>query len=356
MTMPYLGENLVFIISQPRAGSTLLQRILGSHTDIAISSEPWLMLHPVYGLREQGIKTDYSHDWAIRGVTEFLDNYTDGLEVYDDGIRAFAQTIYFNAMAKGNGRWFVDKTPRYLMILDDLLRLFPQAKFIFLLRNPLSVLSSIVNSQVSHDLYTLERFREELLDGPAAMLSAINKLGDEAVVVRYENFVQEPEKQAARLCDSIGIDYQPGMIEYSESEPVKGFMQDRTGINQHDRPSSSRIDAWQQMLTDMQQIHFAQSYLRELGRTVIEEMGYSFDELNDAVRAAAERHRGGKVALPWRLALLHPQDAKGLDQIMITRYRRTRDRGPLYANLMVVKSLYKGMMRGFEFMFGRAKK
>ncbi|MGI9290615.1 MAG: sulfotransferase, partial [Gammaproteobacteria bacterium] len=100
MAMPYLGENLVFIISQPRSGSTLLQRILGAHTEIAISSEPWIMLHPVYGLREQGISTDYSADWAVRGVTEFLDNYTDGQEVYDDGIRAFAQTIYLNAMAK----------------------------------------------------------------------------------------------------------------------------------------------------------------------------------------------------------------------------------------------------------------
>jgi hypothetical protein len=356
MTMSYLGENLVFIISQPRSGSTLLQRILGSHAEIVISSEPWLMLHPVYGTREAGISSEYSADWAARGVNEFLENYTDGPEVYDDGIRAFAKTIYFNAMAKGNGRYFVDKTPRYLLILDDLLRLFPQAKFIFLLRNPLSVLSSIVNSQISHDLSTLERFREELLDGPQAMLQAIEQLGDQAIVIRYEEFVTEPEEQTARLCAAIGVEYQPGMTEYSEAEPIKGFMQDRTGIDQHDRPSATRIESWQQMLTDAQQIHFAQNYLRALGRDTVEQLGYSFDELNDAVRAAAERNRGGRVMLPWRVAILHPQDMQGLDQVIFSRYRKIRDRGPLIGNLLVIKIFLKGFWRSVCFMFRRSDK
>jgi hypothetical protein len=354
MAMTYLGENLVFIISQPRAGSTLLQRILGSHSEIAISSEPWLMLHPVYGTREQGITAEYSADWAARGVNEFLENYTDGPEVYDDGIRAFAQTVYFNAMARGNGRYFVDKTPRYLMILKDLLRLFPQAKFVFLLRNPLSVLASVVNSQVSHDLYTLERFREELLDGPQAMLKAMQELGEQAIKVRYEEFVTEPEKHTARVCAAIGVEYEPAMLNYSESVPVKGFMQDRTGIDQHERPSDTRIESWQQLLTDAQQVHFAQSYLRTLDRNAIEQLGYSYDELSDAIRAAAERHRGGRIMLPWKVALLHPDEAKGLDQVMITRYRNIRDRGIIIANLFVIKSLIKGMWRACKIIFGRA--
>jgi hypothetical protein len=356
MAMTYLGENLVFIISQPRAGSTLLQRILGSHSEIAISSEPWLMLHPVYGTREQGITAEYSADWAARGVNEFLENYTDGPEVYDDGIRAFAQTVYFNAMARANGRYFVDKTPRYLMILEDLLRLFPQAKFVFLLRNPLSVLASVVNSQVSHDLYTLERFREELLDGPQAMLKAMQELGEQAIEVRYEEFVTAAEKHTARVCAAIGVEYEPAMLNYSESEPVKGFMQDRTGIDQHERPSDSRIESWQQLLTDAQQTHFAQSYLRALGRDTVEQLGYSYDELNDAVRAAAERNRGGRITIPWRIAILHPQDAKGLDQLMISRYRNIRDHGPLMGNLLVVRSFLMGLGRAFGFMFGRSRK
>ncbi len=74
----YLGDNLIFIISLPRSGSTLLQRVLGGHDDVVTSSEPWIMLHPVYGRRDKGISTEYSADWAALGVNEFLEHYTDG--------------------------------------------------------------------------------------------------------------------------------------------------------------------------------------------------------------------------------------------------------------------------------------
>jgi hypothetical protein len=37
-------NDLVFIISQPRAGSTLLQRILDSHSKVCSPPEPWVML------------------------------------------------------------------------------------------------------------------------------------------------------------------------------------------------------------------------------------------------------------------------------------------------------------------------
>ena len=48
MADEYLGENLIFIISQPRSGSTLLQRMLSGNKDIKASAETWLMLHPLY--------------------------------------------------------------------------------------------------------------------------------------------------------------------------------------------------------------------------------------------------------------------------------------------------------------------
>ena len=54
------GENLIFIISQPRAGSTLLQRILGGHPEIHTAAEPWIMLHPLYALKSKGCSAEYN--------------------------------------------------------------------------------------------------------------------------------------------------------------------------------------------------------------------------------------------------------------------------------------------------------
>ncbi|MBI4530372.1 MAG: sulfotransferase, partial [Candidatus Latescibacteria bacterium] len=66
------GEHLIFLISQPRAGSTLLQRILGGHPDIHTVPEPWLMLHPLYALRSDGYQTEYAVDVAHTSLREFL--------------------------------------------------------------------------------------------------------------------------------------------------------------------------------------------------------------------------------------------------------------------------------------------
>ena len=65
----FLGEGLIFIISQPRAGSTLLQRMLSGHPDIATAAEPWLLLHPLYGLRQHGIQAEYNSQWAFKAVS-----------------------------------------------------------------------------------------------------------------------------------------------------------------------------------------------------------------------------------------------------------------------------------------------
>jgi hypothetical protein len=329
----YLGDNLIFIISLPRSGSTLLQRVLGGHDEVVTSSEPWIMLHPVYGRRDTGISTEYSADWAALGVNEFLEHYTDGPDVYDDGIRAFANTIYSNAMQKGGGTRFIDKTPRYVMIIDELIRLFPEAKFIFLLRNPLSVLSSIVNTQIAHDLWTLERFSDELLSGPGAILEAIEKLGDKAITVRYEDFVMAPEENLKHICSALELSYKPEMLEYDNSAEKAGFMQDRTGIHQHSRPEKNRTESWREMLSSPQQLHFAQSYLRALGRETVDAFGYSYDELTEAVRAAAERNRGKARIFPWQVAIKHPDQLGGRDQLAISFYRNHRDYGPVKASI-----------------------
>ena len=102
MDRNYQGENLIFIISQPRSGSTLLQRLLAGHPDIQTSAETWLLLHPVYAFKNAGIETEFDSKLAAQGVTEFLTNYSDGMEVYNDAIRQWANVIYSNVLNKNN--------------------------------------------------------------------------------------------------------------------------------------------------------------------------------------------------------------------------------------------------------------
>ncbi|MEE4186617.1 MAG: sulfotransferase [Gammaproteobacteria bacterium] len=349
MTEPYLGHDLIFIVSLPRSGSTLLQRVLAGHPEVGASSEPWLLLHPAYGRRSTGILTEYDADWAALAVNEFLQNYTEGASAYDDGVRAFAEVIYRNAMQRAGATRFIDKTPRYVMILDELLRWFPEARFVFLLRHPLSALASIVNTQVNHDLTALERFRNELLRGPAALIAGMQALGKRASVVRYEEFVAAPEAATRALCAELELEFRADMLEYSTTAALQGRMQDRTGINQHTRPVTGREAGWRQMLNDPQQLEFAQGYLRELGAKVFEQLGYDFDEANEAVREAAQRHPRVGYVYPWEVALLTPQQKRGRDQLHVDRYYAYRQHGVWTARLLVAKAWWGGVLAAIRY-------
>src|SRR5262249_40497787 len=150
------GENLIFAISQPRAGSTLLQRILAAHPSIFATAEPWLMLHPLYALRAQGHTADYNAEWARAALKDFCDNLEGGEQAYLEALRGMGVSLYNQALQRSGRPCFLDKTPRYYQICPELRRTFPEAKFILLLRNPLAVLSSILTSWIHEDWERLE--------------------------------------------------------------------------------------------------------------------------------------------------------------------------------------------------------
>ena len=71
-------KNLIFLISQPRSGSTLTQKIIGSHKDIYTRSEPWIMLHPLYSLKEEGINAEYNKGQEYPATQDFINNLPNG--------------------------------------------------------------------------------------------------------------------------------------------------------------------------------------------------------------------------------------------------------------------------------------
>ena len=345
MIQTYFGENLIFIISQPRSGSTLLQRVLSGHPEIQTSAETWLMLHPVYGLKETGIEAEFHAKWAATAVKEFLENYTDGLHVYDAAIRAWAKTIYGNALSKSDKRYFLDKTPRYFFIVPELYRLFPKARFIFLIRNPMAVLDSLLKTYVKGRWPVLEFFKADLLLAPRLILEGIELLGDDAITVRYEELVENPDGVVSQLCDKLGIPYFREMLEYSRTAAPVGKLNDHAGIHQHDRPHSESVNKWMRMNEDAQECHFALSYVDGLGRDVVERLGYSFDDTKEAL-SRRSCIGGGRHLFPWGLAMRSRSEWSLGERIMADRYFAVTEQGPWAGNLGLVKRLFKRLLGG----------
>ena len=218
----YLGEQIVFLISQPRSGSTLLQFILNSHPEIHTTPEPWLMLHPLYALRKKGLKAEYNAVWASTHVEEFLTHIKDQEEAYFLAIRKAFSYLYSKALEGSGKNMFLDKTPRYYYIIPHLSKVFPSAKFIILLRNPLAVLASILTTWVKDIWQKLILYRDDLLKAPRLLIEGIDLLGSHCSIVQYEQIVREPEKTIKNLCDGLNITFYPEMLKYAEKDRPKG--------------------------------------------------------------------------------------------------------------------------------------
>lgn len=276
-------ENLVFLISQPRAGSTLTQRILGGHPDIYTVSEPWIMLHPLYALREQGCYMEYSADNSRKALHNFLSLHPQGEEAYFRTLRQMCLNLYGEVLQPSGKRYFLDKTPRYYYIISDLYRTFPDAKYIFLLRNPLAVLCSIFSTFVGQKWWTIQYYQSDLLRAPSLIAQGMLDLQNRSIVLRYEDLLTNPENEIHRVCSFLNVPCDTEIIHYGEQCSEKWQFGDQARIHQEKKPNSQNSDRWQQDLQDpliWQSVHH---YLEFLGKDLLGQLGYAYDDLKDLI-------------------------------------------------------------------------
>lgn len=281
-----LGENLIFLISLPRSGSTLLQHILASHSKVAATAEPWILFPATLALRQGALTADYNADIGRIALSEFLTQLDGGEDQYYAAIRKMALNLYDAYLVEHSKDIFLDKTSRYYQVLPELRRIFPKAKVVFLLRNPLAVLASFLEVMVSGNWKRLGEpgIRNDLLDGYRLMLQGIQHFGDDAIVVNYEDLVEDSETVVAGLCEKLGLKFEPGMLRYREKIGVlPGKLVDPKSIQKHQTPVKDYVHTWRSRFATRQEKHFAQSYLTHLGAGLVNGLGYSYDELASVV-------------------------------------------------------------------------
>jgi hypothetical protein len=284
-----MGENLIFLISQPRAGSTMLQKILGAHPEIHTVSEPWLALRPLFALREEGSAADYDTALGRRAVRDFLGHLPEGEQAYWEGVRLLLNHLYGRALEATGKRIFLDKTPRYYFVIPELRRVFPGARFVFLLRNPLAVLSSILENWIrSDDPWQLRNSRHDLMAAPRLLLEGIRASGPDAIVVRYEEVAVDPAPVIRRLCEKLAIDFEPGMVEYGGvGSGERWAFGDQGTVYREHRPAPEYAGRWRSVLGRSPVWEgWARAYLEALGPELVAELGYDYQALSGSLAAA----------------------------------------------------------------------
>ncbi|MGD2099854.1 MAG: sulfotransferase [Desulfobacterales bacterium] len=291
--MDYRGENLIFLISQPRAGSTLLQRILAGNSKVHTIAESWIMLHPLYALKKNGITAEFEFKYARQGLEDFLSQVPEDQELYFQALRQMGKKLYNRVLEESGKRLFLDKTPRYYLIIAELKNVFPEAKFIILLRHPLAVLSSILNTWFKNDPLALQKSANyiDIIKGPQYLIQGIQHLKEDAIVVRYEDLVVHTEFEIKKICNRLSISFESPMLNYGEKAKPKGRLGDTVGILKHNYAVPDYTEKWCNKLQSRKLNRFSRKYMETLGDEVFTQMGYSYVETLNQLKKAKFGYR-----------------------------------------------------------------
>jgi hypothetical protein len=273
----------IFILSLPRTGSTLLQRILGSHEAIATTSEPWFLLPLVYSLRESGVRAEYEHGAMARGTRGFASEYLPGgVPSYLAAVHDFSIRLY--SEAAGPKPYFLDKTPRYHHIAADLISLFAEGRFIFLWRHPLAVAASFIETWGAGG-WNLDAFSADLFRGLQSLLEAYRANEQKVVSIRYEDLVAQPHTEVDRLLGYLELPLDTTLVDRFPELEMKnrGFWDPHA--QRYDGVSHELVDKWKSIMTNPIRKAWCRRYLRWLGADRLASMGYRIEELLAEVNA-----------------------------------------------------------------------
>ncbi|MCF6224856.1 MAG: sulfotransferase [Xanthomonadales bacterium] len=272
-------KNLIFLISLPRSGSTLTQKILGASSDIYTRSEPWLMLAPLYALKKTDCIAEYSKPLEYIATQDFISHLPGGgRKKYIEHIRNAYTSIYSEYSSAHGKRFFLDKTPRYYLIANELKEVFPNAKIIILLRNPLGVLSSIIKTWANKDLTRLANFKIDLVTGLDILSKLVAMKKNDFFFLRYEDILSDPANTFQEVFNYLGVKFNQNILtDYNSSDDEKWPYGDPHKVYKRKTIDTGNAMRWVDNLDDPQHWRLLYDYLNYVGKKRFELLGYDFE-------------------------------------------------------------------------------
>ena len=229
-----LNLTPIFILGMPRSGTTLLEQVLSSHSNI-------------HGAGELNFLPKIINKFKINQSKEF---------------QSFVKTLrveYHNQVSKlTNKKFVIDKLPMNFRWIGFIVKAFPEAKIIHLQRNPMAVCWSNYKinfpdpgmdfSLTQKDTAQYYTIYHDLMEFWSSNLSS------KIIHIKYENFVNNFEDETFSLIKKLGIKWEEKLINYDKNvRPVQtaSLLQVRGKIKKN---TSDEWKKYKNYLNSMQEI------------------------------------------------------------------------------------------------------
>jgi hypothetical protein len=271
------GERLIFLLGLPRSGTTLLSALLGNHPAISAPAEPWLML-ALHQLGHVPLRHPANAQVLGTAVRRFAEGATTDGTGMTAAARAAARVLYDGWLRREGRTHILDKTPRYHLILDYLVDVFPKARFVWLLRDPLDVAASHLSSWGQDIARMIAEERDDpavfdLLPGLDALERFHARYPSRIHLVRYEDLATAPNGPLQDLLDQLGLPADSEIVE--RMTDLAGFIRPDTAFGDSKifstrSPHNRSIGSWRTVLDETQR----RILLDAIGTDRLSRLGY----------------------------------------------------------------------------------
>lgn len=190
-----LVPSPVFMLSSTRSGSTLLRVLLNSHSAVCAPHEMHL----------RTVQVSVKQNYGVAAMKHL------GLGVEDLEHLLWDRLLHRELLLSGK-QIVVDKTPRNAIVWDRLVRAWPDARFIFLLRHPAAIVASAAANRPKMPI-------EDHVEHIGTLVRKVQEARQAlpGLTVRYEDLTHHPVDTTQALCRHLGVRWEASMLDYSES-------------------------------------------------------------------------------------------------------------------------------------------
>jgi len=203
----------IFIVGLPRAGSTLLEQILASHSQIDGTMELHNILGLAMRLRGRAAVTNAGED------TQYPKNLREIDESY---LRRFGEQFIKDTQVYRQGAaFFIDKMPNNFLHIGLIKLILPNAKIIDARREPMACCFSgfkqlfAAGQDFTYGIEEVGRYYKSYLN----LMDHWDKVLPGYVLrVQHEDVIEDLEKQVRRMLDFCGLEFEESCLEFHKTK------------------------------------------------------------------------------------------------------------------------------------------
>lgn len=205
------GEEAIFVLGMPRSGTTVLERILSSHSQVESLGE--LQNFAMVVKKESNTKSNLVLDPTVVEQTKNFDMAGIG--------QRYLESLYNR---NTDVPYFVDKTPLNFLQLGYIAEGLPNAKIVLVRRNPMDTCLSNYR-QLFAVSFSYYNYHYDLTDTghyfrlfDQLVTKWTDMYGDRIHVVEYESLVEQPDTVVRDLLNYCGLEWEPECLNFHANQ------------------------------------------------------------------------------------------------------------------------------------------